>query len=224
MELSLWSIRDRVVVRSLVVVEETCMILIFEFSSLQSHNFWNTIRWKCSLKDDCIRSSLIECQSFSNRKININPKYRALMFLPSTEKCLHCAPSIAHVFVVLPSWKNVIDRRTMTVRQRQTPVKKNKNKKIVRVTTHNEAIQHIEDTLSHCRRLKNTTPINTTRHKKVSMTQVQDKTGTSEDTRARGQSQPTRTHDAACLRQEPRRHQSTQKNSKQLTSDGSAQR
>ena len=40
--------------------------------------------WKCSLKDDCIRSSLIECQSLLNRKININPKYRVLMFLPST--------------------------------------------------------------------------------------------------------------------------------------------
>ena len=44
--------------------------LIQNFSSLQSHNFWNTISWKWSLKDNCIRSSLIECQSLSNRKIN----------------------------------------------------------------------------------------------------------------------------------------------------------
>ena len=58
------------------------------FSSLQSDNFWNTISWKYSLKDDCIRSSLIECQSFVNRKININPKYRVLMFLPSTVQVL----------------------------------------------------------------------------------------------------------------------------------------
>ena len=78
-ELSLWSNRDRVVMRSLVVVEETCMI---------SHNFWNTISWKCSLEDNCIRSSLIECQSFLNRKININAKYRILMFLPSTVQVL----------------------------------------------------------------------------------------------------------------------------------------
>ena len=35
--------------------------LISDFSSLQSDNFWNTISWKYSLKDDCIRSSLIEC-------------------------------------------------------------------------------------------------------------------------------------------------------------------
>ena len=54
----------------------------------QSHNFWHTISWKCSLKDNCIRSSVIECQSFSNRKINIEPKYRVLMFLPSTVQVL----------------------------------------------------------------------------------------------------------------------------------------
>ena len=35
--------------------------LMSDFSSLQSHNFWNTTSWKCSLKDYCIRSSLIEC-------------------------------------------------------------------------------------------------------------------------------------------------------------------
>ena len=79
---------NRDVARSLVVVEETCMISHKDFSSLQFHNFWNTISWKCSLKDDCIRSSLIECQSFSNRKIHINPKYRVLMFLPSTMQVL----------------------------------------------------------------------------------------------------------------------------------------
>ena len=62
--------------------------LIQDFSSLQSHNFWNTISWKCSLKDNCIRSSLIEFQSFPNRKIDINPKYRVLMFLPSTMQVL----------------------------------------------------------------------------------------------------------------------------------------
>ena len=32
----------------------------------------------------CIRSSLIECQSFLNRKSNINPEYRVLMPLPCT--------------------------------------------------------------------------------------------------------------------------------------------
>ena len=74
--------------RSSVVVEEHVWFLILDFSSLQSDNFWNTISWKCSLKDDCIRSSLIECQSFLNRKFNINPKYRVLMFLPCTMQVL----------------------------------------------------------------------------------------------------------------------------------------
>ena len=31
-----------------------------EFSSFPSFNFWNAIGWKCSLKNNCIRSSLIE--------------------------------------------------------------------------------------------------------------------------------------------------------------------
>ena len=49
--------------------------------SLQSNNSWNTTSWKYFLKDDCIRSSLIECQSFPSRKINIDPTYRVLMSL-----------------------------------------------------------------------------------------------------------------------------------------------
>ena len=56
--------------------------------SLISQLFGIQISWKCSLKDDCIRSSLIECQSLLNRKININPKYRVLMFLPGTVQVL----------------------------------------------------------------------------------------------------------------------------------------
>ena len=34
---------------------------IQDFSSFQSFNFWNAISWKCSLKNNCIRSCLIEC-------------------------------------------------------------------------------------------------------------------------------------------------------------------
>ena len=52
------------------------------------NNFWNTISWMYSLKDDCIRSSLIECQSFPNRKIDVDPIYRVLMFLPCVMQVL----------------------------------------------------------------------------------------------------------------------------------------
>ena len=79
MKLSLWSNRDRDVMRSLVVVEETCMISHTRI--LQSNNFWNTGSWKCFLKDYCIRSSLIEFQSFLHRKIDVDPIYRGLMLL-----------------------------------------------------------------------------------------------------------------------------------------------
>ena len=56
------------------------------------------------MKDDCIRSSLIECQSFLGRGININPKYRVLMFPPS-----QCA-SIVHDVVY---WGSIFCRILM---------------------------------------------------------------------------------------------------------------
>ena len=51
-------------------------------SSVQSFNFYNTMGWKCSLKNNCARSFLIEHQSFFDSKINIDSKYFILMFLP----------------------------------------------------------------------------------------------------------------------------------------------
>ena len=57
-----WSNRDRVSMRSLVVVEVTCMVFhtmtspVFNLST-----FGMQISWKCPLKNNCIRSCLIEC-------------------------------------------------------------------------------------------------------------------------------------------------------------------
>ena len=61
-------------------------VLVYDFSNFQSNNFWNTISWKCSLKDYYIRSSLIECQSFLNCKMNIRPIYCVFHAL-----CKYCA-------------------------------------------------------------------------------------------------------------------------------------
>ena len=85
-------------------------LLIQNFSSLQSHNFWNTISWKCSLEDNCIRSSLIDCQSLFHRKINIDPKYRVLMFLPCTVQ-VSCSSwyreiNMFRIFMIFVSWIN----------------------------------------------------------------------------------------------------------------------
>ena len=52
---------NRDVNRSLAEVKVTCLLSHIRFSSFQSDNFWDAIGWKCSLKDNCIRSSLIEC-------------------------------------------------------------------------------------------------------------------------------------------------------------------
>ena len=55
---------------------------IQNFSSFQPFNFWNATSWKYSLKNNCIRSCLIERQSFWNRKIDVDPIYSVLMSLP----------------------------------------------------------------------------------------------------------------------------------------------
>ena len=54
------------------------------FSAFQSVSSHNATWWKYPLKDDCVRSCLIELQSFfDDSKININPEYRILMPFPS---------------------------------------------------------------------------------------------------------------------------------------------
>ena len=83
---------------------------IQDFSSFQSFNFWNAISWKCPLKNNCIRSCLIECQSFSDRKINIDPEYRVLVPLPCTVH-VPCSTwyrevNIFRIFVTFVSWIN----------------------------------------------------------------------------------------------------------------------
>ena len=62
----------RVSKRSLVVVEVTC-ILLNDFSSFHTNNFRNTTSWKCFLKDNCIRSSLIECQILTESQDRCRP-------------------------------------------------------------------------------------------------------------------------------------------------------
>ena len=59
-----------------------------DFSSFHPNNFRSTISWKCFLKDDCIRSSLIECQPFLNSKIDVDPIYCVLMSLPCVMQVL----------------------------------------------------------------------------------------------------------------------------------------
>ena len=73
---------DRVSKRSSVVDEETSVV--FHTISLQFQSFtsYNTMGWKCSLKSNCVRSCLMEPQSFfDDSKINIDPKYCIFMSL-----------------------------------------------------------------------------------------------------------------------------------------------
>ena len=67
--------------------------------------------WEYSLKVDCIRSSLIECQSFTNRKIDVDPVHRVLMLLPCAVPRISvgrgtAGVSVFGIFVVFVSWIN----------------------------------------------------------------------------------------------------------------------
>ena len=53
-------------------------------------NFLHTISWKCFLKDDSIRSSVIEFQSFLNSKIDVDPNKLCLDVFFSA-LCRYCA-------------------------------------------------------------------------------------------------------------------------------------
>ena len=75
--------------RSLVVVEETCMISHIRLpqSSISQLLEYNKPEVFPEGRLHSIESDRI-CQSFLNRKINVNPKYSVLMFPPSTVQVL----------------------------------------------------------------------------------------------------------------------------------------
>ena len=79
-------------------------------SIFQSFSSYNTIGWKCSLKNNCVRSCLIEHQSFADSKINIDPKYRILMSLPCilqvSCETWYSVVDILWIFVIFFSWIN----------------------------------------------------------------------------------------------------------------------
>ena len=56
--------------------------LVYDLSSFHPDNFRDTINWECFVKNDGVRSCLIELQSFFQSKIDVDPIFRVLMFLP----------------------------------------------------------------------------------------------------------------------------------------------
>ena len=60
--------------------EVTHIFLVFDFSRFHHNNFRDTISWECIVKDDCITSCLIEFESFTLSKLQIDPIHRVLVF------------------------------------------------------------------------------------------------------------------------------------------------
>ena len=56
--------------------------LVYDFSSFHPNNYRDTISWECFMKNDSVRSCLIELQFFLQSKIDVDPIHRILMLLP----------------------------------------------------------------------------------------------------------------------------------------------
>ena len=73
--------------------------LVYDFSSFHPNNFRDTISWECFVKNDSVRSCLIELQSFLQSKVDVDPIHRILMFLPCFV-CTYCARRDASMSIV----------------------------------------------------------------------------------------------------------------------------
>ena len=56
--------------------------LVYDFSSFHHHSLRDTISWESVVKDDCVRSCLIELKTFLLSKFYVDQIHRVLMFLP----------------------------------------------------------------------------------------------------------------------------------------------
>ena len=54
---------------------------VYDFYSFHPNNFRDTISWECIVKNDSVRSRLMELQSFLLSKFDIDPIHHVLMFL-----------------------------------------------------------------------------------------------------------------------------------------------
>ena len=60
---------------------------ILDFFRFQHNNFRDTISWECVVKDDCVRSCLIELKSFLLSKLFFDPIHGVLMSFPLFTAC-----------------------------------------------------------------------------------------------------------------------------------------
>ena len=73
--------------RKSLEAEVTHIFLVCDFSRFHHNNFRDTISWECIVKDDCITSCLIEFESFTLSKLQVDPIHRVLVFFFSFSAC-----------------------------------------------------------------------------------------------------------------------------------------
>ena len=57
-------------------------LLVYDISSFHPNNVLDTINWECFVKNNSVRSSLIELKSFLQSKVDVDPIHSILLFLP----------------------------------------------------------------------------------------------------------------------------------------------
>ena len=61
--------------------------LVFDFARFHYNNFRDAISCECVVKDDCVRSCLIELQSFPLSKFKVDPLHRVLDVFSTFSAC-----------------------------------------------------------------------------------------------------------------------------------------
>ena len=67
--------------KSLEEAEVTHILFRIWLLNFHANNSRDTISWECFVKNDSVRSCLIELQSFHLSKFDVDPTHRVLMFL-----------------------------------------------------------------------------------------------------------------------------------------------
>ena len=94
--------------KSLEKVEEMQKLSFFDFSRFHHDSLRDTLSWKRVVKNDCVRSCLVELESSPLSKPDINPIHCVLMFLPyfllvpSKTRCIQV--NFLWIFMFLVHW------------------------------------------------------------------------------------------------------------------------
>ena len=96
--------------------------LVCDFSSSHPNNFRDTTSWRCFVKNDGVRSCLIELQPFLDSKIDVDPKHCVLMSLPCFMHvlCIH----VDRIRILMVPWDPQARKSGSFTKRSRIPLKR----------------------------------------------------------------------------------------------------